>query len=292
MLPGFTNHAINPDFYFTDFGTAARTTSGYVVPRWKLELTGAPAVSAQPGTLPADIGQDKWLRGKSALNLTVTTLGGADTVKLVQRIEAGERFSRQPARVTTVLYGPDGAQLRYGIGVTSRIVTTRGATTAVTVTYMETIDDPAQEYLPLTLEPLTTGAFQVGLVQVDWPDNLSSPPSLELRSRQSERMLLNRYVYPLKRGLYVATGATTQYLPINFPVNMRAVPTLAYTAPSIQFQELRSGTVATIAAPSGTVLDASAGGCRFRFTGAPDVAPAATDGMLLTDFAAVLTADY
>ncbi len=262
------------------------------MPRWKLELTGSPAVSAQPGTLPADIGQDKWLRGKSALNLTVTTLGAGDSIKLIQRIEAGERFSRQAARLTLVLYGPDGGKVRFGVGTTSRIVETRGVTTALSPSYMETIEDPAQEYLNLTIEPLTTGAFQLALVQLDWPDNLSAPPSLELRSRQTERMLLNRYVYPLRRGLYVATGGSTQYLPVSFPVMMRTVPTLAYTAPSVQIQELRSGTVATITSPVATVLDASTGGCRVRFTGTHDVAPAATDGFLLTDSAAVLTADY
>lgn len=292
MLPGFTNHLINPDFFFTDFGTTSRSTTGYIVPRWKLDLTGAPTVSAIPSTLPSDIGQPKWLRGKSAVTMNVTSVSTVNRVRLTQRIEGGDRFSRQPARVTVVLYGPDGGKVRYGIGSTYRTATTRGETTQVTATYTETVDDPSTEYLEVSIEPLTTGAFQAALVQVDWPDNLAALPSLEIRSRQTERMLLNRYVFPLRRGLYVATATGTQMVPVTFPVGMRVAPTLAYNAPSIDIAELRSGTVSTISAPTVTVLDATTGGCRVRITGTPAPAPAATDGYLLTDFAAILTADY
>lgn len=292
MLPGFTNHLINPDFSFTDFGTTSRSTDGYVVPRWKIALTGAPTVTAIPSTLPADIGQPKWLRGKAGLTVNATALAAGQRVRLTQRIEAGERFSRQAARVTVVLYGPDGGKVRYGIGSTYRTVTTRGATAAVTATYTETVDDPTTEYLEAGIEPLTTGAYQIAFVQVDWPDDLTAPPSLELRSRQIERTLLDRYVYPLRRGMYVATASTTQMIPANFPTEMRIAPTLAYTAASLQIAELRAGTVSTVTSPAVTVLDAGVGGCRVRITGTLDTIPAATDGIFLTGGGIVLTADY
>lgn len=292
MLPGFVNHLINPDFGITDLGTAARTTSGYVVPRWKLELTGSPGVSAAPGTLPADIGQPKWLRGKPCLNLDVTTLAGADRVQVTQRIEGGERFSRQPAHVTVVAYGPDGGTLRFGVGGAYRTLTTRGATTRIMATFTESIEDPSTEYLIAEIEAKSTGLFKVGFVQVAWPDSLAHPPSPELRPRHVERLLLARYVYPLRRGLYAATGGTQQFLPVNFPVPMRAAPTLAVAASGIDVAELRSGTATTISPATVTVLDATTGGCRVRLTGTHSVALAATDGYLLTDYAAVLTADY
>ncbi|MDQ0679093.1 hypothetical protein QFZ30_002475 [Arthrobacter pascens] len=293
MLPGFTNHLINPDFFFTDFGTAARSTTGYVVPRWKLELGGAAAATGQPTTLPADIGQDKWLRGKSGLTLNVTTLGAGNSAKLTQRIEGGDRFSRQPARVTVVLYGPDGGTLRYGIGATSRIVTTLGSTTAVTATYAETVDDPSTEYLEVTLEPLTLGAFQIAFIQVDWPDDLAAPPSLELRGRQVERLLLNRYVHTVRVGTPVVLGSATQNMAVTFPATMRAVPVIATSATSVTLKEISTGNSLTVAAPTYALFDASVTGCRIRISGAPAAQPPATSaGYVTTESLVVLNADY
>lgn len=292
MLPGVINHLVNPDFSLTDFGTSARTSTGYVVPRWKLELAGAPVASAAPATLPSDIGQAKWLRGKSGVSINVTTLGAADRVMLRQRIEGADRFSRQAAHVTMVAYGPSGGLLRFGIEDAHRIMTTRGTTSAQTASFVEAISDPSVEYMTVTVEVLAPGEYTIAFVQVDWPDNLDRLPSLEIRPRALERMLASRYVYPLRRGSFVATASTQQMLPVEFPVTMRTSPTIASTAPSIEVAELRTGNSTTITGVTATVLDASTGGCRVRLTGTHSVSLAATDGFLLTDLAVVLSADY
>ncbi len=297
MLAGFVNHLINPDFFFTDFGTAPRATTGYVVPRWKLDLTGAPGVSAFPAALPADISQDKWLRGKSGLTLDVASIDVGQRVRLTQRIEGGDRFSRQSAHMTLVAYGPDGGSIKYGIGSTSRTMQTAlspaGNPKATTASYIENIDDPATEYLEVFIEPLQPGTYQIAFVQIDWPDDVAVLPSLELRPRQIERTLLNRYSYVVPVGAAASLGSALQTVLVPLPVPMRINPKVVARPGAITVRESLTGDPVTVPSPSYALTDTKPGGCRVRITGAPETPiPATTVGYLSTADTLVLEADY
>lgn len=300
MITGFKNALLNPDFSFWDYGVGPFTVSGYTASRWKMALTGAPTVSVSQGTNGATTATPKWLRGRPNLSVNVTGYtAGADTITITQRIEAGERFGQQNLILSGVASGPAGAHFYVTINGNAHKVSTEGDSGGVPIlthfVFSQVIDDPSTEYIPVDIftRPSATGLYRLHFAQQEFSEVASEPSPFEIRAKATERMLLNRYVYPIPVGLSGIASSTSNFAaPVPFPVEMRTAPTFkGLLTANVNVNLLSSGGAQTAASPTYS-SSTHAQGARLVILGYAAALTAGSQYYLGTAGVGVYDADY
>lgn len=301
MLTAFRNVLLNPTFALADYGTAGRTSTGFVATRWKLEAS-ASGVSVAPGTTSSDSSITKWLRGRTCLDIVVTaaSYSTADTAIVRQRIEDGDRHGQVTVRQTVVAFGPTSGSFTHGFAGKYATLSTLGDLVPVVSTLTTLVPDPSTTYLtseifksPADLD----GTYKIAYAQVEYMHNASvAPLPFELRSRAVERLLCARFCWPIPRWTPCQSTSSSQVIvPTVVPVAMTATPSIVAGASSVDFVQQTSAAVFTSSAPSPS-LDATNKSDRggrvimAAFT-SPSALGSGVHGMVGTERAALLEAE-
>lgn len=300
MITGFRNALLNPGFDFWDYGAGPFTVSGYTASRWKLALTGAPTVSVAKGTNDATTATAKWLRGRSNLEITVSAYNpAADTITITQRMEAGERFGQQNAVLSGIACGPAGEHFYVSVDGHAHKIETQGQSGGVDIpthfSIAQVIDDPVNEYIPVEIfsRPSATGTFKIQFAQLEFNEYASQPAAFELRNTATERMLLNRYVFPVPVGQPGIASSTSNFaMAIPFPVQMRTTPVFrGLLTANVNANLLSSGGATTSAAPTYSA-SLHTQGARLVITGYAAALTAGSVYYLGTAGVGIFDADY
>ncbi|CAB3931656.1 hypothetical protein [Achromobacter insolitus] len=302
MINGFVNALLNPGFDYWDFGVGPFTTNNvYTASRWKLALTGTPDVSIQPGTNDGSAVTPKWLRGRPNMTINVNAYNPAtDSIQLRQRVEQGTRFGEQCVVLSGIAAGPAGAHFYVAVDNQHFKVETQGQDAGIDVlthfSFAFTIGAQAQEFLPVDgfTRPSSTGTFKLLFDQAEFSEFFAEPSPFELRNPATERMLLNRYVYPLSRGMVGTTTTTGVHLAVPFPTAMRINPNFRLLKTT--GVDLTSMTAGTTTSSSSTINASSTGvsqtGGRLSLLNGWAGLTNGGQSMLATDGIGVYDADY
>lgn len=303
MINGFSNAALNPGFDQWDLGVGPFSANGYTATRWKLALTGTPSVSIQPGTNDSSAVTPKWLQGRTNMTINVTAYNPAtDSIQLRQRIEQGKRFGEQCVILSGIAAGPAGAHFYVAVDNQHFKVETQGQDAGIDVlthfSFAFTIGAQAQEFLPVDAfaRPSTTGTFKLLFNQPEFSEFAAEPSPFELRNPGLERLLLNRFVYPLPRGLVGVGNAagTGIVLAVPFPTTMLVNPNfrlLKTTGVALMPMATGSSVTSSSTITASSTLASQTGARLALSAGWSALTPGALY-MLATDGVGVYDADY
>lgn len=285
----------NAGFRIFDFGTtadlAALPTHGYLATRWKMLSTGY-AGTATKGTTPTTTTIPKWLRGRDALTLNVTTLGS--TLRVRQTLEDGQSYGRSMVVLSLAVFGPDGATFLAGVDGKYTPVRTKGATTAVIVDIPITLGDIATLTMPVDvfLNPSMVGTYQIAWAQLRLGALDGGAGGYVLPSIQDDLLRCTRYARPIGASLVArATSATRLIAPLWLPNPMVKLPTFRNPAASVSAVTASSGAAVTAATATMTFASGTASGGRVVIDGFTGLTIGDTY-LVSTTQLGVLDADY
>lgn len=303
MKTGFVCAALNAGFSHWDFGVGPFTADGYTATRWKRASSGSPSISIERGVNDNLASTPKWLQNQPYMIIDVNAFNPAtDTIQLRQRLEQGGRFGEQCVILSGMAAGPAGGAFYAAIHNQSFKVETKGQEAGVDIlTHFNiafTVGLQDMEFMPIDVftRPSSTGRYKLFFAMPEYSEYLAEPSQFELRNPGLERVLLNRYAYPLPRGITgVANAAGTGIVfGVPFHTTMRVNPNFRLLKTTgVDLVPLIAGPKVT---SSGTISSASTepsqNGARLALSnGWTGLTPGALY-MLATDGVGLYDADY
>lgn len=235
MNTKFVNALHNPQFAFMDYGAGPFTTSGYTASRWKMTITGSPSVSVSQGTNGSTSATERWYREKTNLSINVSSYTAAsDTIVIRQHVEDSAALDERIMTLSGIAFGPSGQHFYVGVGNNFQKVDTLGQSGGVDVPthFSFTLTVPAQPTAFLAVDiftrPSSTGTYKIAFAQLQVGSMETGVAPFELRSPETERRIMARYVHPVPANISGVTSTTSAFFGVPFPVPMRTMPT--YTA--------------------------------------------------------------
>jgi hypothetical protein len=272
------NLLLNPLFEFWDYSTSI-SISGYSANRWKLTRSGGtpPTVTVSQGTTDNSSDTPLWYRNKSCLQIALSNLGSSDpNTQIRQTIEMGTRFTTSMLALSMIVHGPSDGEFQAGFNNQLRTVLTKGQNSGVDIpTFVRMIQPLNTVASTLSCDiftnPSQTGTYKIVAAQLEVLDKDLQPSKWLIRDPALERMLLNRFCFPIDAGHQGVSSTTSVFLATKFPVPMRTTP--SYTAKltatnALSSTALTTGTATLSAAgtTTHTATDITPNGARLALT--------------------------
>jgi hypothetical protein len=298
------NLLLNPLFEFWDYSTSI-AISGYTANRWKLTRSGGtpPTVTVSRQTTDNTSATPLWYRNQYCMQIALTNLGSSSpNTKISQTVEMGTRFTTEQLALSMIVFGPSTGVFQAGFNNQLQTVRTEGQNGGIDIPTFVRIVGPLNTVastlaVDIFTNPSATGTYKIVAAQLEVLDKDMQPSKWLIRDPALERMLLNRFCYPIDAGHQGVNNTTDMFLGIKFPTPMRTTP--SYTA-----LKTASSALSNINLITGTATASSAGttthaannintnGARLALTAGWAGLTNGADCMLGTDAIGYFDADY
>lgn len=291
------NALYNSQFRFWDYGTAlnfeSMPTIPYLATRWKIAPSGGIRGTITKGAGPSDIAIPKWLRSQNTLQVNLTGIPAGANVTVQQHVEDASQYGQTFALLSTVHSGPMGAVIYVGVGDYLKPVTMQGPGVPVSTTHAFMLGDFATSSMAVTVfsNPKTGGTYHVHYAQLALGLDRPRHSGFTVRTEQEDRTACNRYAYPITGGVSGPATASRLSIPLQFQNPMRAIPSLASTAATVNIVDIATGIATAVSPPTVTANNVTVTGCRLAVTGMTTL-PAASTQMVTSAVLGVLHADF